>query len=98
MKSRNLYIELFNETCILISAILVLELMNPALSSEKRDFLGWALIIAVCINVGVNLVIVSMTVYNDISMAVTETYQVYTNWLNRHKVETFEHFTDETRE
>lgn len=76
IKKRNQYIEVFNETCIMMSAIMVLELMNPDLPSSSRDFLGWALIIVVSINVGINVLIVSRTVSKDLHVALLECYEL----------------------
>ena len=55
----NFKIELFNEICIVASATEVLSIMNPGITSENREFIGWALIGTVTFNVVVNLLIVS---------------------------------------
>jgi len=65
-KFEHLKIEVFNEVCVLIAALEVLTIMNPAISSEEREFIGWALIITVSANVGLNLLFVSNQVSGDL--------------------------------
>jgi hypothetical protein len=43
----------------MMAAAEVITIINPSISSEDRENIGWALIITVSANVGINLLIVS---------------------------------------
>ena len=90
--------EFFNETCVLICSILVIELADPNNSSSKRNQLGWALIITACTNIGINFVVVARNVYKSLELSAIEAYFSFDAWLNRYKIESTETYTDETKQ
>ena len=70
-KSRKeLFIEIFNEGCILIVSHMVNMLLNDAIPIDFKDALGWTLMSVVFINIFVNLtLIIRMSIY-DIMKAI----------------------------
>ena len=65
-KIENFWIEFFNEGCILLCAIFVLDIMNPKNSIEQNHTIGWSLIYVLSANVGGNLIIVAYQTSSDL--------------------------------
>ena len=71
------WVEIGNETAVLMCALVIVDMINPANSSSKRNSLGWFLIYVVGGNVGFNLVLVGQAVFSDIINKIYEYILVY---------------------
>lgn len=50
--------ELFNEMCIYFFSLLIISIMNTAISSEAKDLLGWLMVWVAAGNIVINLSII----------------------------------------
>jgi len=58
-KAKDNEIEVFNEACTFASIWITSTLLDPAMTSESRDWNGWALIYLFSANILINLLLVS---------------------------------------
>ena len=92
-----MYIEIFNEVCVLLTCIIQLQIINPNPSAANRDTAGWWLISIVSSDVFVNLVLVGQQTIMDLIQLLREYVDQIKRWFNIREAINVEQLSREMR-